>query len=43
VVAGMAFDGSAPGFVILEDKVDLLHGDFAAGARLQDHACALDY
>lgn len=43
VVVGMSFAGMAPGFVILEDKVDLLHGDFAAGARLQDHACAQDY
>jgi CDP-diacylglycerol pyrophosphatase len=43
VVVGMVFDGPAPGFVILENKVDLLHGDFAAGARLQDHACTQDY
>ena len=43
VVVGMMFDGNTPGFVILEDKVDLLHGDFAAGARLQDHACAQNY
>jgi CDP-diacylglycerol pyrophosphatase len=42
-VVGMMFDGRAPGFVILEDKVDLLHGDFGAGARLQDHACTQDY
>jgi CDP-diacylglycerol pyrophosphatase len=43
VVIGMTFESQAPGFVILEDRVDLLHGDFAAGARLQDHACTLDY
>ena len=43
VVVGMMFDDATPGFVILEDKVDLLHGDFGAGARLQDHACAQDY
>lgn len=43
VVVGMMFDEKTPGFVILEDKVDLLHGDFGAGARLQDHACAQDY
>ncbi len=41
VVAGMRFEGGAPGFVILEDRADLLHFDFAAGARLQDHDCAL--
>jgi CDP-diacylglycerol pyrophosphatase len=41
VVVGMSFDDDVPGFAILEDRVDLLHADFAAGARLQDHACAL--
>ncbi len=41
VVAGMRFEGDAPGFVILQDRADLLHFDFAAGARLQDHDCAL--
>jgi CDP-diacylglycerol pyrophosphatase len=41
VVVGMLFDGDAPGFVVLQDRVDLLHLDFAAGARLQDHDCAL--
>jgi CDP-diacylglycerol pyrophosphatase len=41
VVVGMMFDGAVPGFVILTDHIDLLHADFAAGARLQDHACTL--
>jgi CDP-diacylglycerol pyrophosphatase len=41
VVAGMRFEGDAPGFVILQDRADLLHFNFAAGARLQDHDCAL--
>jgi CDP-diacylglycerol pyrophosphatase len=40
-VIGMRFDGDAPGFVILQDRADLLHLDFGAGARLQDHDCAL--
>jgi CDP-diacylglycerol pyrophosphatase len=40
VVVGMLFDGAAPGFVILTDRIDPLHLDFAAGARLEDHACA---
>jgi len=40
-VVGMQFDQAGPGFVILEDRTDLLGGDFAAGARLQDRACAL--
>lgn len=41
MVAGMHFEGDAPGFVILQDRADVLHVDFAAGARLQDHDCAL--
>lgn len=40
-VVGTQFEGRGPGFVILEDRTDLLHADFAAGARLQDRACAL--
>jgi len=39
-VAGMLFDG-APGFVVVADRADLLHGDFAGGSLLQDHSCAL--
>lgn len=41
VVAGMRFAGDRAGFVILADRADLLHGDFAGGSRLQDHSCAL--
>jgi CDP-diacylglycerol pyrophosphatase len=41
VVAGMRFEGDAPGFIILQDRADLLHFNFGAGARLQDHDCAL--
>ncbi len=39
VVVGMMFS-DAPGFVILTDRIDPLHLDFAAGARLEDHTCA---
>lgn len=38
VVVGMLFDGE-PGFVILTDRIDPLHLDLAAGARLEDHSC----
>jgi len=41
VVVGMRFEADAPGFVVLQDRADLLHFDFGAGARLQDHDCAL--
>ena len=41
VVVGMLFDDNEPGFVILAGRIDLLHGDFGAGARLLDHACAV--
>jgi CDP-diacylglycerol pyrophosphatase len=41
VVVGMHFENDAPGFVILQDRADLLHLNFGAGARLQDHDCAL--
>lgn len=41
VVVGMRFDGDAPGFVILQDRADLVHLNFGAGARLLDHDCAL--
>jgi len=40
VVIGMLFDGAMPGFVILTDRIDPLHLDFAAGARLEDHTCS---
>lgn len=41
VVAGMRFEDDAPGFVILQDRADVLHFDFGAGARLLDHDCTL--
>jgi CDP-diacylglycerol pyrophosphatase len=41
VVVGMRFEDDAPGFVILQDRADVLHFNFGAGARLQDHDCAL--
>lgn len=41
VVVGMRFADDAPGFVILQDRADVLHFDFGAGARLQDHDCTL--
>jgi len=30
-----------PGFVILDDRADPAHGNYAGGEELQDHACAL--
>jgi CDP-diacylglycerol pyrophosphatase len=35
------FEDQRASFVILSDRADLLHGDFASGALLQDHTCAL--
>jgi CDP-diacylglycerol pyrophosphatase len=43
VVVGMAFGGRVPGFVILDDRADLAHGDRASGEELQDHTCALGH
>jgi CDP-diacylglycerol pyrophosphatase len=40
VVAGIQFGGQ-PGFVILEERADLTHGNTGTGEELQDHACAL--
>lgn len=39
VVVGMQFDGDAPGFALLTDRVNPLLFDIAAGARLEDHTC----
>jgi len=39
VVVGATFPGSGEGFVLLDDKADLLAGDFASGEVLQDHDC----
>jgi CDP-diacylglycerol pyrophosphatase len=41
VVVGMIFGGRVPSFVILDDRADLAHGDWASGEELQDHNCAL--
>jgi CDP-diacylglycerol pyrophosphatase len=41
VVVGMRLENDAPGFVLLQDRADVLHLDFGAGARLLDHDCAL--
>lgn len=30
-----------PGFILLDDHLDLLHLDLASGEELQDHACAI--
>jgi CDP-diacylglycerol pyrophosphatase len=40
VVVGMVF-GRVPGFIILDDRADLAHGNWGSGEELQDHACAL--
>jgi CDP-diacylglycerol pyrophosphatase len=41
VVVGMQFAPHVAGFVVLDDRADLAHGDFAGGEELQDHSCAL--
>lgn len=42
VVVGTQFDGGAPGFVLLTDRVNPLLFDFGAGARLEDHSCGVE-
>jgi CDP-diacylglycerol pyrophosphatase len=39
-IAGASFAG-LPGFILLADRADPIHGDFASSESLQDHACAL--
>jgi CDP-diacylglycerol pyrophosphatase len=39
-VVGAEF-GGRPGFILLDDRLDLAVGDHAGGEELQDHACAL--
>ena len=39
-VAGADFAGQ-PGFILLADRADPAHGDFAGSEALQDHTCAL--
>jgi CDP-diacylglycerol pyrophosphatase len=41
VVIGATFAGGQPGFIILDDHVNLAVGDRASGEELQDHACAI--
>lgn len=41
VLAGAAFEGGKPGFVLLAGRADPAHGDFASGEELQDHDCAI--
>ena len=41
VVVGMVFNGRATGFIILDDRADLAHGDWGSGEELQDHTCAI--
>jgi CDP-diacylglycerol pyrophosphatase len=43
VVVGMLFAGDVPGFILLDDRADLAHGDRGSGENLQDHACALGH
>jgi CDP-diacylglycerol pyrophosphatase len=40
LVTGASFAGK-PGFILLADRADPLHGDFGSSESLQDHACAL--
>lgn len=41
VIAGMAQADGRPGFVLLDDRIDLQHGDHASGEELQDHTCQI--
>lgn len=41
VLIGASFADGASGFVLLDDHVDLLAGDFGSGEQLQDHTCAV--
>jgi len=41
VLVGVSFRDTGPGFVLLDDHVDLAVGDQAHGEALQDHDCAL--
>jgi CDP-diacylglycerol pyrophosphatase len=41
VVVGVTFSGGSPGFVVLDDRVNLLAGNWASGEQLQDHSCAI--
>ncbi|WP_259369200.1 CDP-diacylglycerol diphosphatase [Komagataeibacter europaeus] len=41
VIAGIRQADGRQGFVILDDHVDLVHGDRASGEELQDHTCQI--
>lgn len=41
VLVGAVFANDQPGFVLLDDRVNLAGGDFASGEELQDHDCML--
>lgn len=41
VLTGATFADGSQGFVLLDDRADLLAGDRASGEELQDHACAV--
>lgn len=41
LVVGMWFPHHVPGFIILDDRADQAHGDYAGAEELQDHDCAL--
>lgn len=41
VVVGMTFSNGTEGFILLDDRADLLAGDRASGEQLQDHTCSI--
>ena len=41
VVVGATFPDSGDGFVLLDTKTDIPHGNFASGEELQDHDCKI--
>jgi CDP-diacylglycerol pyrophosphatase len=41
VLIGATFQDGSDGFVLLDDHLDLLTGNFASGEQLQDHSCAI--
>jgi CDP-diacylglycerol pyrophosphatase len=41
VLAGETFADGKPGFVLLANRADPAHGDYASGEELQDHECAI--
>jgi CDP-diacylglycerol pyrophosphatase len=41
VLTGATFERGAPGFILLANRADPAHGNFASGEELQDHDCAV--